>query len=47
MEEHVSLFAANGNIGGCAFGDGIGRSSDVLLLFVLGELLIMASLVLL
>jgi hypothetical protein len=47
MEENVGLFAANGNVGGCSFGHGIGRSSDVLLLFVLGEFLVMASLVLL
>lgn len=47
MEENVGLFAANGNIRSCAFGDGIRRSGDILLFFVLGELLVMASLVLL
>jgi hypothetical protein len=45
MEENVGLFASNGNIGRCAFGNRIRRSGNVLLLFVLGELLIMASLV--
>lgn len=47
MEEDIGLFAADGNVGGCAFGDGIRRRSNVLLLFVLGEFLVMASFMLL
>lgn len=43
MEENVGLFAADGDVGCCVLGNRIRRSSDVLLLFVLGELLIMTS----
>jgi hypothetical protein len=44
MEKDVRLLSANGNVGGCSFSDRIGWSGNVLLLFVLGELLIRASL---
>lgn len=47
MEENVGLLAADRNVGGRAFGNGIRRSGDVLLLLVLGELLVVTSFMLL
>lgn len=47
MEEDVCLLAANRNVRGRAFGNGIRRSGNILLLLVLGELLVMAGFMLL
>jgi hypothetical protein len=47
VEENVGLLAADWNVGGRAFGNGIRRSGDVLFLLVLGEVLVMAGFMLL
>lgn len=47
MEQNIRLLAADRDIGRCSFGNGIGRSRDVLLFLVLGWILIGASLMLL
>lgn len=44
MEEHICLFPANGYIGGCSLRDGIRGRGDVLVLFILGELLVVTRL---